>query len=237
MSPTAAARGAASAAADLVRAHRGIEQPTTFRLLGREWDLLPGVYAPGLTPSAALYAEWLPYPAGGSFCEVGSGTGYLAVTAALRGCARVTALDVAATAVENTRRNAARHGVGERVTVYQGDLFAPLTAEDTYDVVFWNSNFVDAEPVGDDDGLDRAVFDPGYASHRTFLETAAAHLAPGGRLLLGFCDLGHRDLLERLARETGWVVVPARTARSTTPTGSVTFELLGLVPSANGPPR
>lgn len=222
---------AVAAAEDLLRAHRRVTVPTTFRLLGAEWDLLPGVYAPALTRSAALFAEWLPYPVDGSFCEVGCGTGYLAVLAAERGCARVVALDVDPVAAENTRRNALRHGVADRVEVAAGDLFAPLDAADRFDVVFWNSNFIDGVPEGGgENGLAPAFFDDGYATHRRYLADAGAHLAPGGTLLLGFCDLGNRPLLESVAADEGR---RPRTVRAcTTPTliGQMTFELIALEP-------
>lgn len=222
---------AVEAASDLLREHRSVTAPTTFRLLGTEWDLLPGVYAPALTRSAALYAEWLPYPVGGAFCEIGCGTGYLAVTAAQRGCARVAALDLDPAAAANARRNAERHDVADRVEVADGDLFAPLDPDDRFDVIFWNSNFVDGDPgAGPDDGLASAFFDDGYATHRRYLAGAGAHLAPGGLLLLGFCDLGNRPLLETVAVAEGRWPRTVRACTTRTPDGSVTFELVALEP-------
>ncbi|WP_229397562.1 methyltransferase domain-containing protein [Micromonospora okii] len=223
-----------SASLDLVRRlrqrHHDVVEPQTFRLLGQEWDLLPGVYAPNLTPSAALYAQWLPYPVGGAFCEVGCGTGYISVLAAQRGCARVTALDVSPAAVENTRRNADRHGVTDRVDVRCGDLFAPLDDGDRYDLVFWNSNFVDtALPESSDAMLDRAFADPGYTTHDTFLRTVADRLAPGGRVMLGFTDLGDTGLLGRLAAARGWRPEPRRRAVGAHPDGELRYELIELV--------
>ncbi|CAL9574662.1 Release factor glutamine methyltransferase [Streptomyces sp. enrichment culture] len=220
--------------------HREITEPRTFRLGGHEWDLLPGVYAPNLTPSALLYAEWVPYPIGGSFCEIGSGTGYIAVTAAHRGCDRVTAIDIGPVSAENTRKNAERHGVSDRVTVLCGDMFEPLTENDRYDVVFWNSNFVEASfgdpaapdgPEADRDAmLDLAFCDPGYATHRKFFDGVRDHLNPGGRVLLGFTDLGDDELLERVAREHGWSPVPRRRAVGVYPDGELRYELLELLP-------
>ncbi|MBB6352101.1 methylase of polypeptide subunit release factors [Nonomuraea muscovyensis] len=218
---------ASQAAGILLDRHREIVEPTTFRLLGREWDLLPGVYAPQLTQSAALYAEWLPYPVHGSFCEVGSGCGYLAVTAALRGCASVTALDVSAAAADNTRMNAVRHGVEDRVRVAHGDMFAPLSGDDRFDLIFWNSNFVEA-PAGEREGaeLERAFFDPGYGAHEAYLRDAPRHLQPGGRLLLGFTDLGSEEHLDELAVRHGWTAGTVRAARCGTADGHIEYRLV-----------
>ncbi len=214
------------AAAQLLERHREIQQPQVFRLLGLDWDLLPGVYAPQLTESAALYAEWLPYPLGGSFCEIGCGTGYLAVLAALRGCTSVLAADVSRAAVENVRRNAERHDVGATVEAVESDLFAGLR-DRRFDLVFWNSSFVnrdaDAQPADD---LEAAVFDPGYALHERFLGEAGDHLEPGGRLLLGFSSLGDTDRLAAAATTHGWELRRVRAAPSRASGGSIEYQLL-----------
>ncbi|WP_235037051.1 methyltransferase [Actinomadura sp. K4S16] len=207
----------------LIDRHREITSPRTFRLLGMEWDLLPGVYAPHLSQSSALYAEWLPYPLHGSFCEVGCGTGYISVLAALRGCASVTALDVSEAAAENTRLNARRHGAGSRVRVACGDMFSPLTSEDRFDAIYWNSNFVEGEPA---DALERAFFDSGYAAHEAFFRGAAAHLEPGGRLLLGFTDLGDEQRVRTLAAGHGWRPALLRAAKCAAEEGHIEYRLL-----------
>src|SRR5262245_56717962 len=85
-----------------------------FLLLDREWDLLPGVYSPTYSQATRFAAEHLPYPLGGAMLERGCGSGAIAVHAALSGCEAVTAVDIVAAAVANTRLNADRHGVGER---------------------------------------------------------------------------------------------------------------------------
>ncbi|PSK61940.1 Release factor glutamine methyltransferase [Micromonospora sp. MH33] len=217
------------AASNLVERHRAVDSPTTFRLLDLEWDLLPGVFAPHLTQSAALYAEWLPYPVGGSFCEIGSGTGYLSVLAALRGCAAVTATDISPVAVDNTRRNAARHGVADRLSVHQGDLFTPIPAGERFDVIFWNSNFVDTDqPAPDGDHLHHALFDQGYRAHEGYLAGARERLHPGGQLLLGFTDLGNADRLAELADRHGWRVRVQRAVRCAAPQGDLHYQLLRL---------
>jgi len=219
-----------TAASSLVEQHRAVDSPTTFRLLDLEWDLLPGVFAPHLTQSAALYAEWLPYPLGGAFCEIGSGTGYLSVLAALRGCESVTATDVSQVAVDNTRRNAERHGVADRVTAHCGDLFAPIPAGQRFDVIFWNSNFVETdEPAPADDPLHHALFDQGYQAHEGYLAGAREHLHPGGQLLLGFTDLGNADRLAELADRHGWRVHVQRAVRCAAPEGDLHYQLLRLV--------
>ncbi len=225
-------------AAELLRRHGDIVEPGRFELLGRTWDVLPGVYAPNLTHSAALYAEWVPYPLGGRFCDLGCGTGYIAVTAAQRGCARVTASDVSPEAAENTRLNVARHDVADRVEVRCGDMFEPFAEEDRYDVIFWNSNFVEAPSRPDTQSpLERAFFDPGYAAHEACLRAAHEHLAPNGRLLLGFSDLGDSERLADLAKRYGWTWQPARSVTVDAPEGTIQYQLIDLAPARSSRPR
>ncbi len=147
------------------------EQPGEFELLGRRWTLLPGVFAPFSTPVTELLAGT---PLHGRFLEMGSGAGVAAVTAALNGC-ETTALDIAPAAVENTRANARRHGV--RVDARQSDLFAALTPEDRFDLI--------------------------YFTHVRFLEHAFRHTTPSGRVLLGFSELGSWPQLRSACRAAG----------------------------------
>ncbi|GGZ15227.1 hypothetical protein GCM10010387_04410 [Streptomyces inusitatus] len=189
----------------LAARHRSLEErPKEFELLGRSWDLLPGVFAPVWTTSTEVFSAWLPYPPGGSFLEIGSGTGVTAVMAALSGCAQVTAVDITEPAVRNTRLNTARHHVADRVRVLRGDLFDALGGDDRFDMIFWNSNVVEApERFAYEDDIQPAIFDPGYAAHARYLRHGPRHLTEEGRLLLGFNSLGNLDRLNRLAAERG----------------------------------
>ncbi|HET9896228.1 MAG TPA: methyltransferase [Streptosporangiaceae bacterium] len=198
----------------LYHRHLDAEAPERFSLLGDEWELLDGVFAPTFTPVTELFTSWLPYPAGGSFLEVGSGAGVTAVTAARSGCASVTALDIGSAAVENTRRNAIRHGVADRVRVLRSDMFEALGPDERFDLIYWNSNFVEmnAEFVNSTD-LHHAFFDPGYQAHGRYLREAPAHLTEHGRLLLGFADLGNMPKLTALCAEAGLMIEVFRAER------------------------
>lgn len=204
------------------------QRPNVFTLLGSEWDLVDGVFAPSFTPVTELFTSWLPYPVGGSFLEVGSGAGVTAVVAAQTGCEAVTALDITESAVENTRRNTVRHAVADRVRVLRSDLFDALGAGERFDMVFWNSNFVEmgADFVNDTD-LHHAFFDPRYRTHRRYLRDAPRHLTRQGRLLLGFADLGNWPRLRELCVAEGLEIEVLRAERRQLEI-SVEFQLLEL---------
>lgn len=130
-----------------------------------------------------------------------TGSGCLAILAAYAfPNATVDAVDLSADALEVARRNVAEHQLKDRVTLYQGDLFAPLAGK-RYDLIITNPPYVDAEGMaslpqecrfepemafaGGDDGIDLV---------RTILAGANAHLTQGGGLL---CEVGRcRPALE-----------------------------------------
>lgn len=194
-----------AAGAALTDRHGAVEgRPEQFDLMGRTWTLLPGVFAPVHTSSTELFSSWLPFPVGGSFLEIGSGAGVTAVTAALAGCAHVTALDISRAAVANTRANALRHDVADRVRVLRSDLFDALDPGERYDVIYWNSNVIDAPPQFEYlDELQWAFFDRDYATHNRFLTQGPKLLAPGGRMFLGFNTLGNKERLRVMADGLG----------------------------------
>lgn len=218
-----------AAAQVLQHALVGDDLPDEFSLLGRDWTLHRGVFPGTLTAATEVMASILPYPEGGSFLEVGCGTGVIAVTAALRGCAAVTALDINDKAVANTRANAERHGVSDRVRVLHSDLYTALAEGDRFDAVFWNVPWTyveDGFPLSTD--LHSAVFDPGYQGQARFIAGARDHLADGGRLLMGTADLGDRERVDALAEENGMRVELLRRVRRIEVVRVMEYHLLEL---------
>ncbi|MCX4851541.1 methyltransferase [Streptomyces sp. NBC_00893] len=205
-------------------------RPSEFSLFDREWILLEDVFAPPYSASTETFASWLEYPQGGNFLEVGCGSGVISVLAALGGAAQVTALDISPGAVRNTAANARRHGVADRVHVLHSDMFTALNPRAEFDMIFWNSNFIDP-PVGytEDSDVYRALFDPGYQAHKAFLDSAAQHLAPGGRLLLGFSSLGNVELLDKMATDAG-LIVTMLNSKPHHALKDMDYQLLELVP-------
>lgn len=68
--------------------------------------------------------------------DVGTGSGILSVTAAKLGAGQVVAVDVDTVAVDVARENVDVNGVGDTVTVLQGDLAAGITGQ--FDIVVAN---------------------------------------------------------------------------------------------------
>ncbi|MFJ6937510.1 50S ribosomal protein L11 methyltransferase [Streptomyces sp. NPDC101132] len=186
------------------------DRPGTFDLRGREWDLLPDVFAPSHSRSTDVAMKLLGFdddlevPRAGSFLEIGSGTGVIAVSAALAGCERVVGSDISPQAVRNTALNAERHGVSDRLRAVQGDLFEGLTPGERFSTVYWHSNFVLAPADYTYRHVhERAYVDPGYAAHLRYLREAPLWTEPGGSALLHFSDRGDVPGLWNMADSCG----------------------------------
>jgi ribosomal protein L11 methyltransferase len=81
----------------------------------------PGqAFGTGAHATTRLCVELLPELPAGSFLDVGCGSGVVAIAAARRGFAPVTAVDVDPVAVEATRRNAEVNGVELDVQLLDG---------------------------------------------------------------------------------------------------------------------
>ncbi|MGK5498184.1 methyltransferase domain-containing protein, partial [Streptomyces sp. URMC 125] len=184
------------------------DRPREFSLLGHRWDLFDQVFAPLYSPSTRVAAEFLGLtdPARSrppsSMLEIGCGTGVIAVQAARAGCPSVVAADINPHAVENTRVNALRHGVADRVTAVRSDLFSGLPQGARFEWIFWSSNYVQAPPDYAYRSVhERAYVDAGYRTHRRYLSEVTDHLTDDGVALLHFCDRGDPDRLERIAAD------------------------------------
>jgi release factor glutamine methyltransferase len=120
-----------------------------------------------------------------------TGSGAIAVALAKElPAATVVATDVSEAAVAIARKNAARNGMGERVEVRIGDLWAPV-GDETFDLIASNPPYIASaviptlpaevrrEPVlALDGGADGMVF------YDRICAQARAHLVPGGALVV-----------------------------------------------------
>jgi len=152
--------------------------------------------------------------------DLGTGSGNIAVSVTVRiPTARVTAADLSPGALEVARRNAARHGVEERIEFLLGDLFAPLRTREPplpFDAILSNPPYIPPELYA---GLSRDVrdFEPesalldcrggpgggGLGFHRAIAREAWEFLLPGG--LLGLeVGAGQAPAVVELLRAAGF---------------------------------
>ncbi len=162
---------------------------------GLEFEVGPAVLIPRpdsehVVLEGLLLAKDWPAP---QIIDLGTGSGNLAVTLAKNHpAALVTATDQSAAALQVARTNAVKHGVLERVRFLEGDLFAPVPAADTFDLVVSNPPYIAHQamknlPAGVRDYEPHLALDGGPGGFAVFdrlVEQARVRLKPGGFLLV-----------------------------------------------------
>jgi release factor glutamine methyltransferase len=161
---------------------------------------LPGVF----TPPSDCYlladtAREHRLTAGANVLDVFTGSGALAISAALDGAASSTAVDVSRRAVMTVRINAALNGV--KVRALRGDMVAPVEGEQ-FDLVLANPPYV---PGASDDLPDRGpsrAWEGGVDGRLLvdrFCREVPRVLRPGGSLLMVHSSLtGEQQTLDLL---------------------------------------
>jgi release factor glutamine methyltransferase len=191
---------------DLVR-RRGAGEPVAYLTGTREfWSIPLTVTRDVLIPRpetellvarvlavlAVAGAEPSGVPTPRRILDLGTGSGALAIALARElPHALVTAVDVSPQAAAVAAGNARRAGVAERVTVVVGSWTSALDPAARFDVIVSNPPYV---PTAELAGLAAEVRaeptlaldggEDGLAAYRALVPGAAAHLAPGGWLLV-----------------------------------------------------
>lgn len=137
--------------------------------------------------------------------DIGTGSGAIAVAMAHeRTAMRIVAADKSWSAIEVARRNAARHGVADRIFFVVADLFGAIAPLPLFDLIVSNPPYVsDAEIL--DLSAEIANYEPrcalrgggkrGLALIRNILEEFQSRLKPKGSLLMEI-GLGQAEILE-----------------------------------------
>jgi release factor glutamine methyltransferase len=163
---------------------RLVTLPGVFRPPSDSWLVVDSIRANGLA-------------SGASVLDVFTGSGVLAVAAALAGARDVTAVDISRRAVATARLNARLNGV--RVRALRGDVFEPVAGR-RFDLILANPPYVPGDPPPRT-GASRAweAGRDGRALLDRFCPAVASHLAPGGRVLIVQSSLsGEAATLEQL---------------------------------------
>jgi release factor glutamine methyltransferase len=192
--------------------------PVAYLVGVRDFYLLPFEVSPAvLVPrpeTETLVAEALAFlkpRTAPAVLDLGTGSGCIAVSIAhQKKDARVTAVDVSPDALDVAKRNAATHGVADRIAFLQGDLFAPVPSG-TFDLVVSNPPYIAQHEFA---GLapdvrehePRAALDggaDGLAFYRRIAATVSPFLNPGGKLLLEIGSTQDEAVRALLAEQPG----------------------------------
>jgi release factor glutamine methyltransferase len=203
-------------ATDVYEAHvtrRARGEPIAYILGAKEfWSLTLAVTPAVLIPrpetelAVELALERLPAAAVRRVLDLGTGSGAIALALAHeRPQARIVGTDVADEAIEVARRNAASHGLGN--VEFRAGSWYDAVAGERFDLVVSNPPYI----ATDDPRVEREVrlFEPpgalysgadGLDAVRSIIAGAAAHLAPGGGLVLEHGDHQGEDLRRLLGQ-------------------------------------
>jgi release factor glutamine methyltransferase len=180
------------------------------RVAGLKLRVLPDVFNPALHFTSSFFARYLkesgmvrPHT---SVLDLGTGSGVLAIAAALSGAGSVVAVDINPAAVECARRNSKRYGLDKVITVRQGNMFEPVAGE-RFDLVVCNPPYLRGEP--------QSV--AGYAYWgganlewlARFGQLLHAHLNPGGVAILSIGDVADLEVILGILSGCGWQVEEA----------------------------
>jgi release factor glutamine methyltransferase len=161
--------------------------PGVFQPRSDTWMLADAVKTVTLDPRARVL-------------DVCTGSGAVAIAAAVRGVREVTAIDLHRLSAWTARFNARVNGV--RVRALHGDLFEPVQGE-RFDLITANPPYVPAPPEvdGAKDGRAWNAGRDGRAVVDRLIDQLPDHLTPDGRVLLVQSSVtGTSETLARLER-------------------------------------
>jgi len=218
------------------------------RFMDIELELAPDVLVPRAeTELLGRHAvEALGAPEAGSVVVdmcCGSGNLALAIADAVPS-ARVWGADLTDGTVALARRNVRRLGLGDRVSIRQGDLFAALAGdglEGRVDMVVCNPPYISTARLEGEsahllDSEPREAFDGGpygISIQQRLIRDAAAFLRPGGWLMFEFGEGQDRQVAALLSRAKAYAPVEFARDEAGRPRVAMTRRLAGA-PAAPG---
>jgi release factor glutamine methyltransferase len=150
-----------------------------------------------------------------SILDVGTGSGCLAISLAVElPFARVIASDISAAALDVARRNAARHGVADRIHFVHANMFDGIDAG--LNLIIANPPYV---PAGEQLPRDVIEYEPhtalfagpeGLDALKALIAGAQPHLTRAGSLIVEF-GFGQADAVRALAAAACWGGISVRT--------------------------
>lgn len=186
---------------------------------GLEFEVGPAVLIPRpdsehVVMECLKLARGMPAP---RVLDIGTGSGNIAVAVAHRHKgACVTAVDLSADALAVAARNAAKHGLAERIRFLHGDLFALLQAGERFDFILSNPPYIADEdmarlPIGVRDFEPHAALrggPGGFAVFNRLVTQARDHLGPGGWLVVEIGAPQETQARARLAAHAEYELAP-----------------------------
>jgi release factor glutamine methyltransferase len=153
----------------VIARHRRAPYVSKHTQWGYKFVVSNGVFSPFIAPSGELGLAFssLPVLSGKRVLDVGCGSGVIACLLALNGAEKVIGVDINEKAIENAKLNAKGLGLSSRVEFRLGSIFAPLSADEEFDLIYADLPFTDGEPS---DMLEAAFYDKDLATIRKLID-------------------------------------------------------------------
>jgi release factor glutamine methyltransferase len=177
--------------AQKISEHRSRNDPFEKELSGMQLTVLPKVF-PGGTDTALL-CDSIRIAPGERVLDLCTGTGAVAIKAALAGAGEVIGTDISPDAIRNANLNKTKLGLS-RLHLFQASVYP--AGQDQFDVITMNPPYTD-NPAPD---TAAAMFwDEGNSVVKAFFSELSAYLKPAGRAYLSWPSFAPESLIRDLA--------------------------------------
>jgi release factor glutamine methyltransferase len=169
-------------------------EPFETTVAGVEISVLPHVYPGGI--DSELMSEAILPTKGLRVLDLCTGTGIVAIKAAMDGAQEVLAVDLNPEAVKNAILNAEKFKL-DNIEVREGSLFEPV-GETRFDVISIVPPFTGKKPANK---TEICFWDENNETTRRFFAEYKQHLSPDGKVFLAWANFSSVELIENLARK------------------------------------
>ena len=167
--------------------------------------VLRGVFNPSIHFTSSVLARFLARPGtirhGESVLDLGTGTGVVAIAAALAGAEKVMAIDINPDAVRCASINVRHHGLQDQISVREGDMFGPADGE-RFHLVVCNPPYFRGEPRN----MAERAYHAGQELEwiKRFGDGLADHLEPNGSAIISIGDAADIPAILAILSDCGW---------------------------------
>lgn len=178
-------------------------EPYEVDVFDKKIIVLPGVMSPRYDWAGVYMIDYLPKNfTDQDVLELGPGTGLVSVFVGARGANSITALDINPEAVENTRRNFAKHAIKNSEALVS-DVFSAIPGR-KFDSIIFNLPYHNGVPQND---LEKGVIDSDYAAMKEFFAKAKDFLKDNGLLYVGFSQSGDLEQFNNELSKNNLVII------------------------------
>jgi release factor glutamine methyltransferase len=174
--------------------------PHKVQVLGRTYEISKDVFNPGFYFTSQFMAKNMSIAQGDVVLDMGTGSGIQAITAGHK-ASKVIAIDINPEAVKFARINVKANNLENKISVLEGDLFAPLKQQPLFNTVLFTPPYMDGSPETD---FEHALYDRNKQLIRRFFKEAGDYMKPDGYIQMLYSSISGQDLALEIAEQLGW---------------------------------